>query len=510
MDGTSSSYTTGLVGTVSTTVNGSTSSVTYTYDARGNITKETYSTGQTIRYEYDDLDQLVAEYNDFARLAYKYTYDNGGNILTKTEYMYRNGTLGLAGSTYTYTYGNSNWKDQLSAINGTTITYDGIGNPLSYYNGYSFTWQYGRELATANNGSNSISYKYNTDGIRVSKVVNGILHEYTLDGTKIVREVIYTGSTSSYAIDEDLRYFYDANGYLSTIDRLQYDGSSSYTRTKYFAKTNLQGDVLALYTYSGSTATQVASYRYDAWGRDVSLNSYGSNDIATLNPFRYRSYYYDEEIGLYYLNTRYYDPQVGRFINADDISYLGANGDLQDFNLYAYCSNNPVMGVDPNGELGFFARVLIGAAVKSVIEIVHQVVENGEVSNWGKVGEAALDGALTGVFGFKASGVKAVVKDTVEEFTKSVAIDLYNNVTNSTENQKGTLEILKDAGSKSLIKAGCSALGTFMKFSFEEAGKNGANGLMPDLDEKTAKVFGKAFEYGFNKLADAINSGELR
>ena len=225
----------------------------------------------------------------------------------------------------------------------------GIGNPLSYYNGYSFTWQNGRELATAVKGSNSVSYKYNTDGIRVSKVVNGILHEYTLDGTTIVREVIYTGSTNSYAIDEDLRYFYDANGYLSSIDRLQYDGGSSYTETEYFAKTNLQGDVLALYTYSSSTATLVASYTYDAWGNVISAIASNSSDIVNLNPFRYRSYYYDTELGLYYLNTRYYDPAIGRFINTDDLGYLGANGDFESLNLYVYCSNNPIMGYDPMG-----------------------------------------------------------------------------------------------------------------------------------------------------------------
>ena len=275
----------------------------------------------------------------------------------------------------------------------------GIGNPLSYYNGYSFTWQYGRELATANNGSNSISYKYNTDGIRVSKVVNGILHEYTLDGTTIVREVIYTGSTNSYAIDEDLRYFYDANGYLSTIDRLQYDGSSSYTRTKYFAKTNLQGDVLALYTYSGSTATQVASYRYDAWGRDVSLNSYGSNDIATLNPFRYRSYYYDAELGMYYLNTRYYDPQIGRFINADDTSIITVSPEaFTDKNLYAYCDNNPVMRSDNGGELW---HVLVGALVGGGFELASQLLSGTPLSevNWTKVGVATVSGGLQAIAG---------------------------------------------------------------------------------------------------------------
>ena len=85
----------------------------------------------------------------------------------------------------------------------------------------------------------------------------------------------------------------------------------------------------------------------NANGQETTSESF----IGNLNPFRYRGYYYDTDTGFYYLNSRYYDPQVKRFINADDISYLGANGDMQGFNLYAYCSNNPVMYVDPSGEV---------------------------------------------------------------------------------------------------------------------------------------------------------------
>ena len=104
----------------------------------------------------------------------------------------------------------------------------------------------------------------------------------------------------------------------------------------------------------------VAKYAYDAWGNctvtplvaDTAGHSItDANHIAHINPFRYRGYYYDTETGLYYLNSRYYDPQTGRFLNADAL--LGANGDILSYNLFAYCSNNPVMYSDPTGH-GFF------------------------------------------------------------------------------------------------------------------------------------------------------------
>ena len=117
-------------------------SYTYQYDANNNITRITNSAGQQIRYVYDNLGQLIREDNQPLNCTILYTYDNAGNITTAKKY-----SLTAAGSTptslistETYTYGNTNWKDQLTAYNGTGITYDAVGNPLSYYNGFSFTW----------------------------------------------------------------------------------------------------------------------------------------------------------------------------------------------------------------------------------------------------------------------------------------------------------------------------------------------------------------------------------
>ena len=92
------------------------------------------------------------------------------------------------------------------------------------------------------------------------------------------------------------------------------------------------------------------TYTYDAWGNFTKswISSSGSNYYAIYNPFTYRGYYYDTELGMYYLQSRYYDPAIGRFINAD--TSITANGDILGFNMFAYCGSNPGMGFDPTGE----------------------------------------------------------------------------------------------------------------------------------------------------------------
>ena len=119
----------------------------------------------------------------------------------------------------------------------------------------------------------------------------------------------------------------------------------------------------------------VASYSYDAWGNHTVYDEYGDvntyyGTIGNINPIRYRSYYYDTETGLYYLQSRYYDPQTGRFISADKTEYLGENNDLMSYNLYVYCSNNPIMFVDPTGMFNWgklITSVVVGVAVGILI-----------------------------------------------------------------------------------------------------------------------------------------------
>ena len=127
----------------------------------------------------------------------------------------------------------------------------------------------------------------------------------------------------------------------------------------YWYQKNIFGDIVAVYDVAG---TKLISYKYDAYGKTTRFyhNDCTSSSSASQNPFRYRGYYYDQDLQLYYLNSRYYDGYTGRFISPDSLEYLGANGDLNSYNLYAYCGNNPVMYSDKFGHMPEWAKWVVG------------------------------------------------------------------------------------------------------------------------------------------------------
>ncbi len=318
--------------------NGNNDEISYTYDANGNI--ETISKGEgqekeeTNKYYYDEINQLIREDNKVLNKTIVYTYDVGGNIQSKKEYEYTQEMLTNKAPTNTinYTYGNTNWKDQLTSYSGKTITYDAIGNPLTYDRN-TYTWQNGRELASITKGNTTIEYKYNDAGIRTSKTVNGVETKYYLDGSKVIYE-----KTEGQDI---IYYFYDEN---VDISGLKYKGEQYY-----FIK-NIQNDIIGILN---SNLEQIVSYEYDSWGQVISIKDNNGNNITDgtnigiINPYRYRSYRYDSETKLYYLNSRYYNPEWGRFINADGL--LNSGNDLLGHNLYSYCWNNLINKTDEDG-----------------------------------------------------------------------------------------------------------------------------------------------------------------
>lgn len=294
----------------------------YAYDANGNITSIT-SNGKTITYTYNSLDELVREDNQVLEKTIVYSYDAGGNILSKTEYPYTTSDiLGTPINTITYTY-DTVWKDKLVEYNGKPITYDDAGNTLTY-DGYTFTWEAGRQLAAISGNGQTISYKYNDSGYRTEKTANGVTTKYYLDGDKVILEE--NGSDSIY-------YSYDADDKLVSM---------TLNGTEYFYIRNSQGDITGLIDTEG---TQVVSYTYDSWGKLVSIDGSLKDTVGLKNPYRYRGYRYDTETGFYSLQSRYYDPEIGRFINADAVINEGILG----ANLFAYCENNPIMYIDPDG-----------------------------------------------------------------------------------------------------------------------------------------------------------------
>jgi len=192
--------------------------------------------------------------------------------------------------------------------------------------------------------SQTMSYKYNADGIRTQKTFtdNAVKylykHDYIVDGAKVVAETITYTTYMGTNTTEVLYYYYDEAGAPTGI---------KYNNNVYYFQKNLQGDIIRILNTYGSI---VATYTYDAWGNIIASTDTSSVSVGTKNPFRYRGYYYDTETGLYYLNSRYYDPQVGRFISADSSDVLYASSkEFTDKNLFSYCDNNPITRKDNGG-----------------------------------------------------------------------------------------------------------------------------------------------------------------
>ncbi len=206
------------------------------------------------------------------------------------------------------------------------------------------SWQGGRQLSSMTKGSDTLSFAYNESGLRTSKTVNGITHNYVWQGSKLAADI-----TDAYA----LYFHYDSSG-----DVIGFTRTANGTDTEYFYVKNLQGDILKVIT---ATGTEAAAYTYDAWGKLLT----STGDMADVNPLRYRGYFYDNETGLYYLKSRYYDPEVGRFINPD--AYASTGQGILGTNMFTYCRNNPVNLYDPSGTsaaaLIAIALVMIAAAL---------------------------------------------------------------------------------------------------------------------------------------------------
>ena len=394
---------------LNTIQNGSNETITYTYDALGNI--ETIKKGNEVtnQYYYDELNQLVKEINIPESKMITYEYDEGGNILNKKEYLYTAGSeTSTPIETITYTYGNTNWRDQLTNYNGKEITYDEIGNIVTY-DGNTYTWQNGRQLAGISNGSQTITYKYNDNGIRTQKTVNGTVTNYYLDGNKVIYEK--TGNDEIY-------YTYDEKGNIIGLN---------YNNTQYYYIRNGQNDVIGILD---SNLNQVVSYEYDSWGNTISIKDANGNDITDssnigiINPYRYRSYRYDTEIGLYYLNSRYYNPEWGRFINADGTT-KDDNAELIGHNMYLYCANNPINFIDPMGQS--IVIISVGIIVVAVVGIAIIPPET-----WQTMGE--MVGAI-------ASGIVDISKDVVKYIKDSSSknkknVKVKNNNTSNSKSKK--------------------------------------------------------------------------
>ena len=345
------------------------------YDSNGRLVKildSGSSTTTRATYGYDQQGQLTSA--TVGGTNYEYTYDTAGNIQSKK-----------VGSTTTnyYTYGNSAWRDLLTAYNGGSITYSG-GNPTKYYDGSTFTWTQGRRLATAKVGSTNISYTYDMAGVRSSKTVGSTTYDFTTLSGLVTRQ---TGGGKT------IDFVYDENNQPLAM---------KYNNTLYYYVLNAQGDVIAL---ADQNSNLIAKYSYDPWGKLLSVTPNGWLDeqnayyleVAEANPLRYRGYYYDAETGFYYLQSRYYDPEIGRFINADSYASTDATG-LLSTNMFAYCENDPVNKSDPSGEAFSLITIAVGATVGALVNAAGTAAANIlEGKDWNDgIGLALLSGAVSG------------------------------------------------------------------------------------------------------------------
>lgn len=374
-------------------------------------------------FEYDKLNRLSKEQT--SSKTTNYTYDNNGNILTKTT----------NGNVVQYTYNG----EKLKSYNGQLCYYDILGNPI-LYRGTTCTWSRIKNLASYGD----VQFTYNAQGLRLTKTANNTTKNYTWAGDKLVAET-YQGTlqktiqevkgldylpqelpicTQAVVVDKtimedtpiEIVYLYGVNG----ITGFTLNG------TEFYYRKNIQGDVTHIYDEFGKL---MAHYVYNAWGEHQMLVD--EDGIGKINAIRYRSYYYDNETGFYYLKSRYYDPEVGRFISMDSIEYLEP-GRINGLNLYAYCLNNPIMYSDPDGNSVILAMLfgfLIGFGAGFGLNAVSQGLTNG----WNNInlGQAAFNGLIGGIssalmlspLGWGTVGLLG----TGLGFTQSVGNDLFDN-----------------------------------------------------------------------------------
>ena len=457
-------------------VNGVSRNEIYSYNNAGYISYASSSENAPygVYYWYDSLGQLIRVDDQVYNMSTEYVYDASGNLLYYTDAEYTQGELEYILGTTQFGYTDSEWGDLLTSYNGHSITYDEIGNPLSYYNGraYTFTWS-GREMSSATVGGKTYSFKYDESGMRRIKSTSTGATAYYYNGSLLVAE-----RNSS----EIIVYIYDANG--SPIG-MQYH-ANTYAEDEwdvYWFERSMLGDIIAVYASDG---TKLIGYRYDAWGVfSVSYYNGGQNTSATKNSFGYRGYYYDKDLEMYYLASRYYDAKIKRFISPDDLSYLGANGDLLSYNLYAYCSNNPIMFTDPSGNssivLTSLALIATGALIGGVAGALSAYTNGGDMTEAVVIG--AVSGAVSMACGYMSIKYEALAYITA--FFIPAAVDFAVQATNQLENT-GTID--------------------FAEFDWIRIAKNGALSLASAMVPGTTVAITGTYDVGVSIITWSIAS----
>ena len=436
------------------------------YDSNGRLVKildSGSSTTTRATYGYDQQGQLTSATVGGTR--YAYTYDTAGNLITKTD----------GGTSHSYTYGNGAWRDLLTAYDGKSITYSG-GNPTKYYNGSTFTWTQGRKLATAKVGNTNISYTYDMAGVRSSKTVGSTTYKYTTLSGLVTRQ---TGGNAT------IDFVYDESNQPLAM---------KYNGKVYYYVLNAQGDVVRIINSSRSV---VASYTYDPWGKIIS----SSGTLADINPLRYRGYYYDSETGFYYLQSRYYDPEIGRFINADSYASTDATG-LLSTNMFAYCENDPVNKSDPTGEvapilIAMAGGAMVGLAEQFMTDVIYAMVTGQPLdacfSSVGTYVSSAVGGAMSVLPG---GGVMRAFSEIIltSYIQETVDMLVYPNQYAKTNPNSEILESAAGSGMSKLGEKGSAKIA-------DKINKNASN-----MTKHSSKASKNAVKNAASKAGGALKS----
>ena len=373
-----------------------------------------------------------------------------------------------------FTYHTDGWKDQLLSWNGKSYAYDAGGNP-TVLRGMALTWGEGRRLKRIAATAGEVTFAYDSDGKRVKKTSGNTETKYYYNGSTLSGLVrTTTGNTGTTKIT--VQFVYDAEGKPFL---LRLNG-----KTDYFYLYNGLGDVVGLIDSSNKV---VVRYQYNSWGKVTSSEDTSGVSLATLNPFCYRKYVYDSETGLYCLGSRYYDPEVGRFVNADDTDVIFAKPqELYHKNLYVYCYNNPVVRRDIQGYFWetLFDIVSLGT---SVVEVC---VNPGDPWNWaGLIGDAIdlipfVTGAGEATRAVKTANKVADKTTAVIKIQKAVDFTPESaKIVKSLDRSKGYTRSSLRAGT--YINNGYKATTAFIE---EEKEVRLLSKLRPDYVDKTRKI----------------------
>lgn len=297
-----------------------------------------------------------------------YDYDRGGNILSKTRYIYTTGNLGQPQDVILYSYNDENWKDKLTSFNGTAIIYDNAGNPVNDGK-WNYVWANGHKLVNMSSADVSLLFTYDHTGNRIRKVCNTDslqeVTDYTMHDQRIVHMVTVHTDDNNTVSQENMHFFF-ASTSRPTM--------TSYNGNIFIYVYNLHGDVIGL---RDTSSNWVVRYSYDVWGNLLNITGLLANTLGKRNPYRYRAYIYDEESQLYYLANRYYNPAWGRFLTPDISAETAPSVLLQERSVYSYCYNDPVSFADANGKMGFLAALgamAVGGLVNAALGVVDSLV----------------------------------------------------------------------------------------------------------------------------------------